>query len=244
MSLSPHRSTLLKKVLMMILMKTTNIKEELTTPSRSCGRLGWRFSCCRRTLFFLEATIKLKSVQGITQQQSSFVVVAVVRAKCYTLWCGENHKLKLENEDQNKLGKKSTWKEYPPKYPPKQQSIRSNHRVITTALIKWENSRKTYRVYLEIVQKGGGNVLLCSYCRSRSYKWLNVVVLEYSNSFSMKHEKAWQRHIRLEGNVGQFNRDKTSSQSFHVRQPWPKGGSNSTRLQQQLMRRLVIASTN
>ena len=156
MSLSPHRSTLLKKVLMMILMKTTNIKEELTTPSRSCGRLGWRFSCCRRTLFFLEATIKLKSVQGITQQQSSFVVVAVVeRAKCYTLWCGENHKLKLENEDQNKVGKKSTWNENPPKYPPKQQSIRSNHRVITTALIKWENSRKTYRVYLETVQKGG-----------------------------------------------------------------------------------------
>ena len=142
--------------------------------------------------------------------------------------------------ERNLLGMRTR----PPKYPPKQQSIRSNHRVITTALIKWENSRKTYRVYLEIVQKGGGNVLLCSYCRSRSYKWLNVVVLEYSNSFSMKHEKAWQRHIRLEGNVGQFNRDKTSSQSFHVRQPWPKGGSNSTRLQQQVMRRLVIASTN
>ena len=39
-------------------------------------------------------------------------------------------------------------------------------------------------------------------------------------------------------NVGQFNRDKTSSQSFHVRQPWPKGGSNYS------TKRLVIASTN
>ena len=48
----------------------------------------------------------------------------------------------------------------------------------------------------------------------------------YSFSSPCNTKRLGNAILDSRANVGQFNRDKTSSQSFHVRQPWPKGGSN------------------